>query len=129
VATGRSDYRRQGHQRSQNPKAGPHDDEALSSTTSDSVVGTKVHSTRKDQEGDRCRQHLIHPAEGSALDSEPMFDREKAIATIEAGRCPCPGCAGALTEDKLSARSWRHAGSAAAAGRWRTSVSSGMRPR
>ena len=80
----------------------------FSSTTSDSVVGTKVHSTRKDQEGDRCRQHLIHPAEGSALDSEPMFDREKAIATIEAGRCPCPGCAGALTEDKLSARGWRH---------------------
>jgi len=36
-----------------------------------------------------------------------MFDREKAIATIEAGRCPCPGCAGALTEDKLSARGWR----------------------
>ena len=37
-----------------------------------------------------------------------MFDREKAIATIEADRCPCPGCPGTITEAKLSARGWRH---------------------
>jgi hypothetical protein len=37
-----------------------------------------------------------------------MFDREKAIATIEADQCPCPGCSGRLTEARLSARGWRH---------------------
>jgi hypothetical protein len=37
-----------------------------------------------------------------------MFDREKAIAAIEANRCPCPSCSGTLTEAKLSARGWRH---------------------
>ena len=37
-----------------------------------------------------------------------MFDREKAIATIEADRCPCPSCNGTLTDSKLSARGWRH---------------------
>jgi hypothetical protein len=39
---------------------------------------------------------------------EPMFDRTKAIATIEVGRCPCPGCRGELTDANLSPRSWRH---------------------
>jgi hypothetical protein len=35
-----------------------------------------------------------------------MFDRDKAIATIEAGRCACPDCKGELTDPKLSARDW-----------------------
>ena len=40
-------------------------------------------------------------------DYEPMFDRELGIAMIEAGRCPCPGCPGRLTDAKLSPRDWR----------------------
>jgi type VI protein secretion system component VasK len=37
-----------------------------------------------------------------------MFDRAQAIATIEAGRCACPGCRGQLTSPGLSRRGWRH---------------------
>jgi hypothetical protein len=35
-----------------------------------------------------------------------MFDRGKAIATIEAGRCPCPGCRGQLTDPAPSPKGW-----------------------
>jgi hypothetical protein len=37
-----------------------------------------------------------------------MFDRERAIATIEAGRCGCAGCRGELADGNLSPRGWRH---------------------
>jgi hypothetical protein len=37
-----------------------------------------------------------------------MFDREKAIATIKAGNCSCPGCLGQFLDADLSPRGWRH---------------------
>jgi hypothetical protein len=37
---------------------------------------------------------------------ELMFDRALGIATIEAGRCPCPACRGELSDPSLSARGW-----------------------
>jgi hypothetical protein len=40
--------------------------------------------------------------------AEPMFDRAQVIATIETGRCACPGCRGELTVAGLSPRGWRH---------------------
>jgi hypothetical protein len=39
-----------------------------------------------------------------------MFDREKAIATIEAGGCACPGCRGQLTAADLSPGGWAFCG-------------------
>jgi hypothetical protein len=35
-----------------------------------------------------------------------MFDREKAISTIEGDHCACPGCQGELTDPSLSGRGW-----------------------
>ena len=35
-----------------------------------------------------------------------MFDRERAIATIEASGCPCSGCRGQLTDAELSRGGW-----------------------
>jgi hypothetical protein len=35
-----------------------------------------------------------------------MFDREKAIAALEAGSCPCRGCRGQLTDANLSRGGW-----------------------
>lgn len=37
-----------------------------------------------------------------------MFDREQAIATINAGNCACPGCRGELSAAELSPGGWRH---------------------
>ena len=39
---------------------------------------------------------------------EPMFDREKAISTLDGDHCACPACHGDLTDSSLSARGWRH---------------------
>ena len=39
---------------------------------------------------------------------ELMFDRERAIAVLNADRCACPGCKGSLTDHDLSPRGWRH---------------------
>jgi hypothetical protein len=36
-----------------------------------------------------------------------MFDRDQAIATIEAGGCACPGCRGQLSASELSPHGWR----------------------
>jgi hypothetical protein len=35
-----------------------------------------------------------------------MFDRERGLATVEAGRCPCPGCRGELSDPSLNAGGW-----------------------
>lgn len=37
-----------------------------------------------------------------------MFDRARAVATIEAGCCACPGCQGELTSADRSPGGWRH---------------------
>ena len=37
-----------------------------------------------------------------------MFDREKAISTLDGDHCACPACHGDLTDSSLSARGWRH---------------------
>ena len=36
-----------------------------------------------------------------------MFDRSRAIAEIEAGRCACISCPGQLTDAALSRGNWR----------------------
>ena len=54
-----------------------------------------------------------------------MFDRETAIAMIEAGSCACPSCRGQLTVGKLSPRGWRHCKVCRCA--WRVQLISGTR--
>jgi len=41
-----------------------------------------------------------------SVSAPPRFDREKAIATVEAGGCACTGCRGELTDPALSADAW-----------------------
>ena len=36
-----------------------------------------------------------------------MFDRAKAISTIESGKCACAACPGELTEAELSRGGWQ----------------------
>jgi hypothetical protein len=38
---------------------------------------------------------------------EPMFDRARAVAAVEAGNCACGACRGELTDAALSRGNWR----------------------
>ena len=37
-----------------------------------------------------------------------MFDKEAAVKSIQASRCPCARCTGGLTDPKLSPGGWGH---------------------